>query len=243
MDAIRARLRAGGAVTCEDLRAEANARVQRARRRGRRTSCIVSHGAQTAVGHEPGHGPIAEGEPVIVDLYPRDPDSGCYADMTRTFCVGEPPEELVRYHALVREALDLAYGAIRPGVAGAERPPRSSASSSTSTASPPSSRSSPARSWRRLLPQPRPRRRPRGARAAGPRPRRRGARRGRRARGRARPLPHGLRRLSAGGSRPRHRGRLRGPHGLSVRPRALGRRRSVPACQVLAAPSTLASGQ
>ena len=40
--------------------------------------------------------------------------------MTRTFCLGEPPEELVRYHALVREALDLACATIRPGVTGAE---------------------------------------------------------------------------------------------------------------------------
>jgi Xaa-Pro aminopeptidase len=40
--------------------------------------------------------------------------------MTRTFCLGEPPEELVRYHALVRAALDVAYAAIRPGVKGAE---------------------------------------------------------------------------------------------------------------------------
>ncbi|MBA2536925.1 MAG: M24 family metallopeptidase, partial [Actinobacteria bacterium] len=39
---------------------------------------IVSHGEQTAVGHEPGHGAIEAGEPVVVDLYPQDPDSGCY---------------------------------------------------------------------------------------------------------------------------------------------------------------------
>jgi len=81
---------------------------------------IVSHGEQTAVGHESGHGPIADGEPVVADLYPQDPASGCYADMTRTFCLGEPPEELVRYHALVQEALDRTYEAIRPGVRGSE---------------------------------------------------------------------------------------------------------------------------
>jgi Xaa-Pro aminopeptidase len=81
---------------------------------------IVSQGEQTAVGHESGHGPIADGEPVVADLYPQDPASGCYADMTRTFCLGEPPEELVRYHALVREALDRTYEAIRPGVRGSE---------------------------------------------------------------------------------------------------------------------------
>src|SRR3954452_10488394 len=79
---------------------------------------IVSHGPQTAVGHEMGHGPIAPGEPVVLDLFPRDRESGCYADMTRTFVVGEPDEELVRYQALCREALDLAVSQIRPGVAG-----------------------------------------------------------------------------------------------------------------------------
>lgn len=118
MDAIRARLRAGD-VSSEDLRAEANRVLTEA---GMTTPdiVIVSHGAQTAVGHEPGHGPIAEGEPVVVDLYPRDPESGCYADMTRTFCLGEQPGELVRYHALVREALEIAVAAIRPGVTGSE---------------------------------------------------------------------------------------------------------------------------
>ncbi|MBW3592642.1 MAG: Xaa-Pro peptidase family protein [Actinobacteria bacterium] len=82
-------------------------------------SVIASHGAQTAVGHEPGHGPIERGEPVVVDIYPQDPVSGCYSDMTRTFCVGDVPDELSEYHRLVREALDRVYPEIRPGVTGA----------------------------------------------------------------------------------------------------------------------------
>jgi Xaa-Pro aminopeptidase len=81
---------------------------------------IVSHGAQTAVGHEMGHGPIAPNEPVVLDLFPRDRDTGCYADMTRTFVVGEPPEELAEYQRLCREALRRAVEAIRPGVRGLE---------------------------------------------------------------------------------------------------------------------------
>jgi Xaa-Pro aminopeptidase len=119
LDAIRERLRVGGDVSSEELRAAANRVFSEA---GMTTPdlVIVSHGPQTAVGHEPGHGRIVPGEPVVVDLYPRDPESGCYADMTRTFCLGEPPEELVRYHGLVREALELALGAVRPGVRGAE---------------------------------------------------------------------------------------------------------------------------
>jgi Xaa-Pro aminopeptidase len=118
MDAIRAGLRAGGA-TSESLRGEAMRAFSEA---GMIVPdiLIISHGEQTAVGHEPGHGEIQPGEPVVVDLYPQDPESGCYTDMTRTFCLGEPPEELARYHALVREALDLAYGAIRPGVKGSD---------------------------------------------------------------------------------------------------------------------------
>jgi Xaa-Pro aminopeptidase len=118
MGRIRARLSEGD-VSCEDLQAVA---LQCFSEAGviAPDMVIVSHGAQTAVGHEPGHGRIEEGEPVIADLYPEDPASGCYADMTRTFCLGEPPEELTRYHALVKEALDRVHEAVRPGVRGSE---------------------------------------------------------------------------------------------------------------------------
>ena len=63
---------------------------------------IVSHGAQTAIGHELGFGEIAANEPVVIDLWPKDPESACYADMTRTFVVGTPPDELVEYYRLVK---------------------------------------------------------------------------------------------------------------------------------------------
>lgn len=76
---------------------------------------IVSHGAQTAVAHELGSGAIAPGEPILVDLAPRDRDSGCHADLTRTFVVGEPPGWLVELQELVQEALDLALRELRPG--------------------------------------------------------------------------------------------------------------------------------
>jgi Xaa-Pro aminopeptidase len=119
MEAIRGRLHEGGDLTCEELQGEA-LRAFSAAGVIAPDMVIVSHGAQTAVGHEPGHGRISEGEPVIADLYPQDPVSGCYADMTRTFCLGEPPEELVGYHALVKEGLDRAVDAIRPGMTGSE---------------------------------------------------------------------------------------------------------------------------
>ena len=118
MDAIRARLFAGGEVASEDLRAEAQRAFTEAGVVA--SDVIASHGEQSAIGHHPGSGPIREGEPVVVDIFPQDPESGCFADMTRTFCVGEPPQELVDYHGACKEALERVYEAIRPGVTGAE---------------------------------------------------------------------------------------------------------------------------
>ena len=52
---------------------------------------IVAAGAAGASGHEQGSGPLPAGVPIIIDLWPRDERSGCWADMTRTFvCGGEP---------------------------------------------------------------------------------------------------------------------------------------------------------
>jgi Xaa-Pro aminopeptidase len=81
---------------------------------------IVSHGPQSAVGHEEGHGELLRGEPVVVDIWPQDRASRCWADMTRTFVAGggEPPEELGSYWRLTRESLETATALVRPGADG-----------------------------------------------------------------------------------------------------------------------------
>ena len=79
---------------------------------------IVARGPQGAVGHDMGSGPIAPGEPVVIDLFPKDRESACFADMTRTFVVGDPPEEIVEWQRLVKEALDHSLAAVKPGVKG-----------------------------------------------------------------------------------------------------------------------------
>ena len=81
---------------------------------------IVSHGPQTAIGHELGFGPISPDEPVVIDLWPKDPESACYADMTRTYVVGTPSDELAEYHRLVKEALDRSLEATKAGVPGVD---------------------------------------------------------------------------------------------------------------------------
>jgi Xaa-Pro aminopeptidase len=79
---------------------------------------IVAHGGQAASGHDMGSGRIAPGEAVVVDLFPRDRETGCYADMTRTFVVGDVPEELAEYHRLVYEALRKSMEAVKAGAEG-----------------------------------------------------------------------------------------------------------------------------
>src|SRR5215218_1425964 len=81
---------------------------------------IVAHGGQAASGHDMGSGPIAPGEAVVIDLFPRDRETGCYADMTRTFVVGDVPDELAEYHRLVHEALRRSMEAVKAGAEGRE---------------------------------------------------------------------------------------------------------------------------
>ena len=114
---MSSRLIAGDTVRVPELR---KARIAEAFLRHDATGdeFIVARGAQAAVGHDMGSGPIAPGESIVVDLWPHDRESTCFADMTRTFVLGEVPDEIAEYHRLVREALDLAIALVRPGVDG-----------------------------------------------------------------------------------------------------------------------------
>jgi Xaa-Pro aminopeptidase len=76
---------------------------------------IVAPAGQGAVGHDMGSGPIRAGEPVVVDIWPRDNESAVYTDMTRTFVVGEVPDDVRKWHGLVKEALDRAVSEVKAG--------------------------------------------------------------------------------------------------------------------------------
>ena len=110
----------GEPLTCERIKLHAQ-RAFGEHGAGATDEFIVSHGPQTAVGHDMGSGAIEPGDVVLFDFFPRDRESGCYADMTRTFVVaGEPPEEIAEYHRLCKQALDLCVEAIKPGLNGKE---------------------------------------------------------------------------------------------------------------------------
>jgi len=58
---------------------------------------------------------LRAGESLVVDVFPR---GRLFADCTRTFCAGDPPEALARAHAAVRDALAEAHLRSAPGVRG-----------------------------------------------------------------------------------------------------------------------------
>ncbi len=83
---------------------------------------VMVASAFAGFGHDPGFGPLPVGLPIVVDLWPQHEESACWGDMTRTFIVGETPAEhaaeVARMERLVKDALDEALAAIRPGVTG-----------------------------------------------------------------------------------------------------------------------------
>lgn len=81
---------------------------------------VIAAGDHGADPHDEGAGAIPPGVPIVVDVFPRDLASGCWGDITRTFCIGEPPEELVEWHEAVRAAQQKATAAVRAGIGAGE---------------------------------------------------------------------------------------------------------------------------
>jgi Xaa-Pro aminopeptidase len=106
----------GEPVTCERIRALI---VETLREHGcEGEPPLVGAGPNGAMAHDLGYGPVHASEPIIIDIFPRHSESRYCADMTRTFCFGEPPELLVKMHDVILEALLRSTEAIRPGVSG-----------------------------------------------------------------------------------------------------------------------------
>jgi Xaa-Pro aminopeptidase len=68
--------------------------------------------------HHPSERILAAGDTVILDF--GGASDGYRADLTRMFQFGEPDPEVRRMHAIVDEANQLAFEAVRPGVTAAE---------------------------------------------------------------------------------------------------------------------------
>jgi len=108
----------GEVVTAEAVRAEIR---EACRLHGApATTDLIVCSPWQGTGHDPGSGPLAANSPIVIDLWPRDEQSGCWADMTRTFVVGELRDEVQALAALVRDGLQRSCAAVRPGITGRE---------------------------------------------------------------------------------------------------------------------------
>jgi Xaa-Pro aminopeptidase len=106
----------GETLTAESVRAAIRAACAAAGCPAPPDIMVVS--ALSGGGHDPGFGPLPADLPITVDLWPRDETTGCWADMTRTFVGGEVSAAVAALRDIVREALEGARSAARPGISG-----------------------------------------------------------------------------------------------------------------------------
>lgn len=77
---------------------------------------IVAIGPQGARPHDVGSGPLRAGVSVVIDIFPRDKDTGYWGDLTRTVVRGPASAPIRRMHRDVLAAQKLAFAMLRPGV-------------------------------------------------------------------------------------------------------------------------------
>jgi Xaa-Pro aminopeptidase len=65
--------------------------------------------------HEVSDRVVRPGDPVVVDIGGTMPD-GYRSDETRTYSVGEPPEDFLRYYDVLRRAQAAQTASVRPGI-------------------------------------------------------------------------------------------------------------------------------
>ncbi len=79
---------------------------------------IIAGGPIGADCHDLGHGELRTGEPVIVDVFPRNESTLYYGDCTRSVVHGDVPDEVLRMHVAVCDAKRRGMAAARSGVTG-----------------------------------------------------------------------------------------------------------------------------
>ncbi len=121
-------------LTSERLRAEIDTAIVRAG--GAPADTIVAGGEQACDPHERGSGPLRAGELIIIDIFPRDAQTGYYGDLTRTVVKGRATDAQRHLWETVQEGQRRTIAGTR---AGADGKPSTTArrNSSRNTAIPP----------------------------------------------------------------------------------------------------------
>jgi Xaa-Pro aminopeptidase len=106
----------GKTLTSEVLRAEIDSAILRAG--GLPANTIVAGGDQACDPHERGFGPLKADSLIILDIFPRDADSGYFGDMTRTVVKGRASDAQRKLYATVQTGQKMALDGLRAGADG-----------------------------------------------------------------------------------------------------------------------------
>ena len=106
----------GKMLTSEVLRAEIDTAMLHAG--GIPTATIVAGGDQACDPHERGSGPLRANSLIILDIFPRDANSGYWGDMTRTVVRGRASDAQRKLWETVKDGQELALQRVKAGVDG-----------------------------------------------------------------------------------------------------------------------------
>jgi len=108
--------RRGQKITAEHVQGVINATM--AGLGGVASRTIVACGNQGCDPHEAGHGPLRAHQTIIMDVFPRDTNTGYYGDITRTVVRGRASDAVKKMYTTVGRAQEIVFGKLRAGVDG-----------------------------------------------------------------------------------------------------------------------------
>ena len=94
-------------ITSESMRQKINVELMKRGCTAKHT--IVSCGEQSCVPHNTGSGPLRANESIIFDVFPKDEQTGYYADISRTIVKGKASRALKKMYKAVSSAQDLVF--------------------------------------------------------------------------------------------------------------------------------------
>ncbi len=108
----------GHILTAEELRSAIDLEITRLG--GLAQGTITAPGPQGADPHQHGSGPIKANEPIVMDIFPRDQQTGYFGDLTRTRVKGKASDVVRKAYETVLSAQEKVLAHLKAGVQGKE---------------------------------------------------------------------------------------------------------------------------
>lgn len=108
----------GTRLYAEELRGAINAAI--ARKGGVALGTIAAPGLQGSDPHQSGTGPVRANEPIVMDIFPRDQNTGYFGDLTRTRVKGKASPIVRKAYETVLDAQLEVLRTLKAGVLGCD---------------------------------------------------------------------------------------------------------------------------